>query len=259
MDIYFYVPGDSILHRLDPRTKMFLLLAVLLLAVATDTPLLPGALVAASLLGAAVARAWPALRRVRVLVGTVFTVSMGMWSLLAQGRTPLLGPVEVESVLFGVATGLKLSAMIVSSVLFLATTRNEEIAAGLIRLGVPYSVGFAFSTALRLVPTFVGAGVTIIQAQKSRGLDVESGGLITRMRKHLPLMVPVFASALRSTNQFAMALESKGFGARPRRTDYLQLRFTLRDWLWSAAAAVGAAVALYLRFTGAGSLSGLVR
>lgn len=256
MDIYFYVKGNSLLHRLDPRTKMLLLLAVLLLAIATDRPLLPGALVAVTLLGVAAARAWPALRRVRLLVLTVFTVSVLMWSLLSQGRTPLFGPVEVESVLFAVATGLKLSAMIISSVLFLATTRNEEIASGLIRLGLPYSVGFAFSTALRLVPTFVGAGVTIIQAQKSRGLDVESGGLITRMRKHLPLMVPVFASALRSTNQFAMALESKGFGARPRRTDYLQLRFGPGDWAWSAAALIASAVALYLRFSGAGRLGG---
>lgn len=259
MNLYLYVPGNSLLHRFDPRTKMVLLLAILLLAVATDRPEVPASLLAVTLAATAAARAWPALRRVRLLLFTVSAFTLVLWSFAAQGSTPLFGPIEREALLFALATALKLTTMITSSTLFLATTRNEAIVSGLIRLGLPFPVGFAFSTALRLVPTFVGAGVTIIEAQKSRGLDVESGSLLTRMRKHLPLMVPVFAAALRSTNQFAMALESKGFGARPRRSDYLQLRFALRDWLGTAAGAAAIVLALYLWITGAGRLPGLAR
>ena len=83
----------------------------------------------------------------------------------------------------------------------------------MIRLGMPYRVGFAISTSIRLVPTITSSTMTISQAQRSRGLDLDSGNLIARFRKFLPLLVPVFISAIRTTNIFAMALESKGFGA----------------------------------------------
>lgn len=259
MSLYLYVPGRSLLHRLDPRAKLAGLLAVLLLAVATDYPAVPGALLGLTLAGAAAARAWPALRRVRGLALTVFLFSLVVWSLLARGQTPWLGPVSRESALFGLATGLKLATMILSSTLFLATTRNEEIVAGLIRLGLPYPVGFAFSTALRLVPAFIGAALTIAEAQRARGLDLDAGGPLARIRKHLPLVVPVFASALRSTNQLAMAIEARGFGARPRRSSYLELRFGPGDRLFAAAALAAAAAALVLAVSGAGRLPGLLR
>ena len=100
--------------------------------------------------------------------------------------------------------------------IFLSTTRNEEIATGLARLGIPYRFAFAVSTALRLVPTIAATGSTISQAQRSRGLDLESGNVIERIRKYMPLLIPVFVSTIRSTNVFSMALESKGFGAEPR-------------------------------------------
>lgn len=259
MDIYLYVAGDSPLHRLDPRPKLFLLLGVLLLAVAADHPAAPGAILAMALAAAHVARAWSALRRVRTLLFIIAGFSMVTWSLLARGTTPLLGPITVESALYGLGTGLKLAATIASSVVFLATTKNEEITTGLIHLGLPYNVAFAFSMALRLVPTFVGAGATIVQAQRSRGLDVESGGLFHRMRKQLPLLVPVFASAIRATNRMAMALEAKGFGAGPRRTYYLRLRLGPGDWLACTAAALMLLGFLWIRLTGWGKIPGLLK
>ncbi len=259
MDIYLYVPADTPVHRLDPRAKMAALLAVLLLAVAADHPLLPGALLGAVVLVAHAGRAWGALRRVRALILLIASFSTLTWSVFARGTTPLLGPVEVEALLFGVGTGLKLACTIAASVVFLATTSNEEITVGLIRLGLPYPVAFAFSTALRLVPTFVGAGATILEAQKSRGLDVESGGLIQRMRRHLPLVVPILAVAIRSTNQLALALESRGFRARPDRTYYLELRFRAADRVVTAVSLVLIVLALYLRlFTRALRIPGLL-
>lgn len=247
MDIYLYVDAPSPLHRLDPRTKMASLVALIFLAVAADHPLPPAVLLLAVLAAAQLGRAWPALRRVRLLLFLIGSFSMITWSFFARGSTRLVGPIEVEAVLFGIGTGLKLIATIAGSVVFLATTKNEEIAAGLLRLRLPYPVVFAFSTALRLVPTFVGSGMTIIEAQRSRGLDVESGGLMQRMRRHLPLMVPILAVAIRSTNQLALALESRGFRARPERTSYLELRYRPADWIITAAALILTILALYLR------------
>lgn len=259
MDIYLYVDRESPVHRLDPRAKLLFLFSLLLLVVAPEHPALPAALLTIVLLFAHLAGAWSSLRRVRSLLMIVSLFSFTAWSLTARGSTPLLGPITVESVLYGLGTALKLTTTICASVVYLATTKNEEIATGLIRMGVPYNVAFAFSMALRLVPTFVGAGATIVQAQKSRGLDVESGNLLARMRKYLPLVVPIFASAIRSTNRLSMALEAKGFGARKDRTFYLQLHIGGADWAVMGAGAILFAAFLVIRFSHILKIPGLLR
>ncbi len=86
----------------------------------------------------------------------------------------------------------------------------------------PYPIAFALSTALRLVPTFAGAGATIIQAQVSRGLDLESGNIFSRAGKFIPQAIPLFIYAIRHTNLLAMALESKGFDPKSKRTLYYE-------------------------------------
>lgn len=259
MSVYLHVDRNSVLHRLDPRPKFLMVVAVILLAVAGDHPLLPAILQVAALAGIHVAGAWSSLRRVRTILIAIFGVSLLVWTFFAEGTTPLVGPVELESLLFGLSTGLKLSATITASVVWLSTTRNEEITVGFIRMGVPYRVAFAFSSALRMVPTFVGAGMTIVQAQRSRGLDVESGNIFARMRKYLPLVVPVFVTALRSANQLAMALEARGFGAQKERTFLLQLRLRPLDWVVTSMATAGMVAGAVIIVTGGLQLPGLLR
>jgi energy-coupling factor transport system permease protein len=130
--------------------------------------------------------------------------------------------VSQESLLYGIAMGLRLATFVGSGLIFLSTTRNEELTNGLIRMGVPYPVAFALSTALRLVPTFAGVGATIIQAQVSRGLDLESGSILSRIGKFIPQAVPLFIYAIRHTNLLAMALESKGFSPESKRSLYYE-------------------------------------
>ena len=259
MSVYLYVERDSVLHRLDPRAKFLSVVAVIFLAVSVEHPLLPAMLQAGGLIAIQAAGAWSSLRRVRTILIAIFTVSLVVWTFLSDGSTTLVGPIELESVLFGLSTGLKLSASITASVVWLSTTRNEEITAGFIRMGLPYRVAFAFSSALRMVPTFVGAGTTIAQAQRSRGLDIESGNLLTRMRKYLPLVVPVFAAALRSAQQMAMALESRGFGAQKERTYLLQLRLGPLDWAVTLVAVAGIFAGAVIVVSGLGELPGLRR
>lgn len=245
MSPYLYVPGDSLLHRLDPRTKLLALVAVLLVAVAAASPgVLAGLLVL--LLGLAVAsRTGPALRRVRFLAVTVLIFPPVLWSLVGVGRADGWGAGAGEVGLFGLAAGLRLCSMVIASALFLATTRNEELVAGLLRWGLPYPFAFALSAALRLVPTFVASAVAVAEAQRARGHDLDAGNPLQRMRKHLPLVVPVLAGSLRSTNQLAMALEARGFGARPRRTQYLELRYRPADWVGTVLSLVAILAALY--------------
>ena len=157
-----------------------------------------------------------------------------LWPFFAKGPTPIgaWGPLEVsrESLLYGVAMGLRLATFVATGLIFLSTTRNEELTSGLIRLGVPYPIAFALSTALRLVPTFAGAGATILQAQRSRGLDLESGTLFSRIGKFIPQAVPLFVYAIRHTNLLAMALESKGFSPQSPRTFYREPQMHRSDY-----------------------------
>jgi energy-coupling factor transport system permease protein len=167
--------------------------------------------------------------------------------------------VEREALLYGLSTALRIVITVIAGMFFLSTTRNEEVGIGLVRLGIPYRFAFAVSTALRLVPTVVATGLTIGQAQRSRGLDLESGNIIERIRKHLPLLVPVFVTTVRSTNVFSMALESKGFGARPGRTFYLQTAMSGRDVLVMVAFVALLAGCIALRVAGYGGLEGFSR
>jgi energy-coupling factor transport system permease protein len=189
--------------------------------------------------------------RLRYILLLLIFFSAILWPFFVPGPTHwwTWGPFQIsrESVFYGLAMGLRLSTFVGISLIFLSTTRNEELTNGLIRLGIPYPLAFAFSTALRLVPTFVGAGATIIQAQVSRGLDLESGSIFKRMGKFIPQAVPLFIYAIHYTNTLAMALESKGFDPRAKRTFYYEPKMERIDFIVLAFFISLFSVLLYMR------------
>ena len=105
----------------------------------------------------------------------------------------------------------------------------------------------------------VASAYAVAQAQRSRGLDLDTGNIVQRVRKYLPLFVPVFLSMIRSTNTFVMALESRGFGARKRRTFYLQVGFKKKDFICLTCLALVFTAATYFKITGHGMIAGLQR
>lgn len=259
MNVYLYLDKDTFLHRLDPRTKIFLLLAAFVLAFIFVNPLYTCAVLVLMFLFAYLAKCLENLRRIWFILVIVAVMTAILWSIFGQGETPLFWFVEQEALLYGISIAFRIDALIVAGIIFLSTTSNEEIAIGLVRLGIPYRFAFAVSTALRLVPTIVGMAVTISQAQRSRGLDLDSGNLFQKVKKHIPLLVPVFISTIRSTHVFSMALESKGFGAEPKRTFYLNPVMTQRDVLALIGFTLLIAATIVLRFAGYGGLEGFTR
>jgi energy-coupling factor transport system permease protein len=259
VDPFLYLDRDTWVHRLDPRTKMLLLVGAFVLAFLFVNPLYGLAVLALVVLFGAAAKSLINLKRVRFILIMIGLVTVVLWSIFAQGQTPLFLFVERESLLYGIGVALRIDATIVAGMIFLSTTRNEEIATGLVRLGLPYRFAFAVSTALRLVPTIAATGSTISQAQRSRGLDLESGNIFQRVRKNTPLLIPVFVSTIRSTNVFSMALESKGFGASTKRTYLLDLAMSRRDWVVLAVFVLLLAAAIALRLLGYGGLEGVMR
>lgn len=254
-----YLDRDTWIHRLDPRTKMFLLLGMFVLAFVFLDPLYEAVIFLLVLFFGYLARSLSNLLRIWFILVVIAVFTVILWSIFGSGRTPLFLFVEREALLYGISIALRIDATVIAGMIFLSTTRNEEVAIGLVRLGIPYRFAFAVSTALRLVPTVAATGFTISEAQRSRGLDLESGNLIQRIRKYLPLLVPVFISTVRSTNVFSMALESKGFGASKERTFYFQTSMGSRDVLVLVVFVALLAVTLALRVAGYGGLEGFTR
>jgi energy-coupling factor transport system permease protein len=259
VDPFLYLDRDTPVHRLDPRTKMFILAGAFVLAFLFVNPLYQLVILAGVLVYGYVARSLVNLKRIRFILVMIALVTVVLWTLFGSGETPLFLFVEWESLLYGIGTAMRIDLTIIAGMIFLSTTRNEEMATGLVRLGIPYRFAFAVSTALRLVPTIAATASTIVQAQRSRGLDLESGSFIQRVRKYVPLLVPVFVSTIRSTNTFSMALESKGFGASSARSYFLRIAVLRRDVLVMVAGAALVAAAVALRLAGFGGIEGFSR
>jgi energy-coupling factor transport system permease protein len=229
-------PGATVIHRLDPRTKLALLGASFVMVLLPQRPEVVGLATLLVLLHLALARTWRALVPVRWLLVALALFSLGTWSWLARGPHLLWWRVSWESLAFGAANFLKLGTMMVAGLVLLATTPAEELFLGLVRLRLPYAGAFAFVLALRWVPEIFATALRVKEAQEARGLRGEEGGVRQRLRRNLPLLAPIFLLTLRRSQTMAWALEARGFQMSPRRTYLLEIHPTWRDWL-----AVGAA------------------
>jgi len=251
MNIFLYLDKETWVHRLDPRTKIIGVLIVFSICLCFNHPLYMAAISLGILAVAISAKALLNFWRLRFILVLLVLFSTLLWPFFAKGPTELWtwGPLHLsrESILYGIAVGLRLASFVGTGLILLSTTRNEELTNGLIRMGLPHPIAFAFSTSLRLLPTFAGAGATIIQAQVARGLDLESGNIFSRVGKFIPQAVPLFFYAIRHTNFLAMALESRGFSPGAKRTLYNEPRMMRIDYIVLAVLLVVLIFSLYLR------------
>ncbi len=248
MPLYLYLDRHSIVHCLHPVVKVLAMFFLFVTVFVLDHPLfllpLTVGITMLILLSDSVAN----VRRLRLLFLFISVFTLLIWSLFYRQGSPLfsfgwLHPTS-EGVLFGLGMAVKLSTFLATGVLFLSTTRVEEFAFALTSLGVPYRLGFAMTLAFRLVPLFLDAAFTVIQAQRCRGLDVHGGNAMERLRRYIPVLIPVFMGALRRAEQMAIALEVRGFGSGRRRTSYLRTPWRPGDTL--ALFVVGMLMLAYL-------------
>jgi energy-coupling factor transport system permease protein len=258
MNVSLYLNHKTWVHRLEGRTKTLTVLGFFVLALCFSHPgYLLGVL--ALVVGAlAVAQAGVNVKKIWVLAALLMCYSMILWPFFVEGKTPVpifhVVGVTWEGCLFGLGMGLRLLIMMWGGVWLLSTTTIEELAQASQRLGLPSRVGFAFSLAFRWVGILLGAGVGVIQAQRSRGLDISSGSIVERIRKYVPLVVPLIGHALRQTNLLAMALESKGFHPTGRRNFYALQTMKPYDFTMLGFLAILVVVSFWLRWNGYGSL-----
>lgn len=246
MDMFLYMDLNTFVHRLDPRTKLLLMFISFAIGVMFNNIVVLLAAFVFILLYGGMGHVLGNLKRIRVVLIMITLFSLLIWSIAKGGETKFL-IFSLEGVLYGVMIAIKTNLMVVSGMIFLSTTKIEEIAEGLVKIKVPYRGAFAFSTAIRLVPMIVATSYTIIQAQKSRGLDLDSGNIIEKIKKYVPLMIPTLVSVIRGTNVFSMALESKGFGYSKDRANFLQLKMVGSDYLMMLVGVLFLAGSIFLK------------
>ncbi len=221
--MYLYLPANTSFHSLHPVTKLLLLF--LLITISFLAPGLPGILVllvlyVGFLLAANGAGNLKTFWKMLVLFW-IFTFLI--WIFIPRLR----GDPWTYSTAAMLAT--RIDCFVIAGLLFVTTTRIEEFTLALTRLGVPYKGAFALSLGFRLVPLFYQNLQFIVDAQKSRGVDLESGGIIAKAKQYVPIFGVLISYSIRNADIMAMALESRGFAHAATRTSYLQPRFALRD------------------------------
>jgi energy-coupling factor transport system permease protein len=249
MSVFMYRDVDSFLHKLDPRAKLLVMLMFFIYALTFLTnPALLGIVFLFALLYAAMGRALGNVKRSAGVLLTIFTTTIIVWLLTMRGPTKIVLWFSMEGLLRGISGGFSLVIIIITSIVFISTTKIEELTLACIRLGLPYRGAFAMSTAIRMIPLIAETASTILQAQKSRGLDVSSGSFMQKLKKYVPLMVPTIVSVIRGTSVFAMALESKGFAYSEKRVSYLTISYKAIDYVFTAVLVLLMALAFFIKF-----------
>lgn len=257
-----YFPGNSILHRLDPRTKLLFTLFFIISIFLCKFVVSYGLLVVLVLLLIAVSRiqAKAFLKGLKpVLFIVVFTAIL---NLFYTSGTVLwqfgIFKITQEGIWKAIFMMLRILLLIACTLLLTYTTSPILLTDGLERLLRPLKkVGFPvhelsmmMSIALRFIPTLIQETDKIISAQKARGADFDSGNLIQKAKALIPILVPLFISSFRRAEELATAMECRCYHGDEGRTSLRQLSFHVRDIAFLLFSVLILAAVCVLRYFG---------
>lgn len=257
-----YYPADSILHKLDPRTKFLGTMGFVVSVFLFHT--IPGYVAAAVFLGTMIA-----LSKVPVKFMFKGLKAMVMLLLFTAVFNIILTPGHVlwrwgflkvteEGLKMAGRMAIRLVYLVVGSSIMTLTTTPNQLTDGLERLLRPlnkirvpvHEIAMMMSIALRFIPILLEETDKIMKAQIARGADFENGNIIQKVKNMIPLLVPLFISAFRRANDLAMAMEARCYHGGDHRTQMKPLRYSGRDY-WAYGILVGyLAVAVMFRVIG---------
>lgn len=249
-----YVPADSVVHRLDPRTKLGVV-ALVTIALFRATSFEAYMLLVVLLISAVHASRLPArsvLRGIKA-VGFILAITLAAHS-LRWGSVPAgvlhAGPVWIDPA--GATTGaffaLRIVLLVVVTSMLTLTTSPVALADGLERLMRPLAalkvpagdIAMMLTIALRFIPTTAYEAEQVMLAQAARGARFDEGGPIRRARALVPVLVPLFVNLFRRADELAIAMEARCYASGRRRTRMNELAMQPRDWV-----VLGVMTALY--------------
>jgi energy-coupling factor transport system permease protein len=112
---------------------------------------------------------------------------------------------------------------------------------------LPYEFAFSFSLAFRFVPTIANEAQNILDAQQSRGYEMQKKGLISQIKNLFPLLIPLIINSIKRAFYVAEALESRAFGSRKERTYYYSIKYSLKDYIFTIYLLIFLAFVIFVR------------
>ena len=255
-----YFPGNTIVHRLDPRTKLIWVI-LFIIALFCAESWLSYAIVAAVTAGTMVLskittkNIFKGLKPMMIII--VLTALLNIF--YTEGTPVLPGwPITCEGIDRACKMILRIILLITGTFLLTYTTSPISLTDGLELLMNPlkkikvpvHEMTMMMSMALRFIPTLIEETDKIISAQKARGADFETGGIIQRAKALIPILVPLFVSAFRRADDLAVAMECRCYHGGEGRTRMKQLKMETRDIITLVLGCCFLAVVIMLRKTG---------
>ena len=256
-----YFPGNSLAHRLDPRTKLILTVLYIVILFCAKGFVSYGVVALLLLTGVKVSGVAPRalVRGLKPILFIIcFTAVLNLFYTPGEALASFwIFTITKEGLVTAFFMVLRITMLIMGTFLLTYTTSPialtdglETLLGPLKRLKVPvHELSMIMSIALRFIPTLIEETDKIMSAQKARGADFESGNLLQRARALVPILVPLFISAFRRADELAIAMECRCYHGGEGRTKLHVLRYQLRDYLVLAAyGAVLAVVLILARF-----------
>ena len=249
-----YFPGKSVLHRLDPRMKILLTVGYIIMLFSVSNPL--GLCVGILFLVFAYAISGIPPRMITkslkpVIPIIIFTTVLNMF--FVKGDTLFdwwIFHISRQGLLTAVVMTIRIICLIAGTSLLTYTTSPITLTDGLERLMKPlkkvhfpvHELSMMMTIALRFIPTLIEETDKIMNAQKARGADLESGGIMQRAKALVPILIPLFVSAFRRADELALAMECRCYRGDVGRTRMKQLHYSWQDGV--AAALTAACIAV---------------
>lgn len=245
-----YFPGNSIVHKLDPRMKIILIFLLIVSIFICKNIAGLGAIILFSVILVLISKIpfKTVLKSIKplvviILLTAVLNIFYGKGDALVQ-----LGKLKItaDGIETAVFMAVRIITLVVISSLLTYTTSPTELTDALERLLKPlklikidvHSIAMTMTIALRFIPTLIEEIEKIMSAQKSRGADLESGSLIHRAKALIPVLIPLFVSAFRRAGELAYAMECRCYHGGEGRTKMKVMKLSARDFLSFAAVIV---------------------
>lgn len=240
-----YFPKDSVIHRMDPRTKLLsVIIYMVIIFMAKDvwSFLITGLFTLAVIIMSKVPVKYYFKGLKPILIIMIITSLLNLF--LSKGEViyeiPYLGwKITDEGLKMSVFMVLRLSFLLIGTSALTFTTSPVTLTDGLeallrpfSKIGVPsHEIAMMMTIALRFIPTFAEEADKIKKAQGARGADFSSGSLLARAKAMIPILVPLFVGAFRRADELAVAMEARCYRGGAGRTSLKKLKFGKRDFL----------------------------
>jgi len=260
-----YKDKGTALHKLSPFCKLAWLVSIFILALIFDHPIYLLLLFLSTLplvFAARVWREWLSFMRFAfylslaiVLINALVSQegSHILWQ--ASFRLPVLGAplVALEAILFGLGMVVRLLAIISAFVVLTFTIHPDDIMLAMIKLKLPYRSVLVTSLSTRFIPTLIHDVERISDVQRSRGLELDKGRIVQRIRSRMAIIIPLLSNSLDRTVQVAEAMESRAFGSGGKRTFYKELKLSKLDGPALISGFSALALGIFMRCVGWGN------